>query len=135
MINIKKVKPMFNRILTTADKYEDVIVHGIIDGSKSNTIKEFQRVIAVGTTVNSIKVGDLVLINPKRYAVKKHQEGSLKDGVITDNPVIGYNFDTVEVDGKDCLALYDNDISYIIEEYDDVPDSNIIVDTKPDIIS
>ena len=31
-----------------------------------------------------IKVGDLVSINPSRFAVKKHKEGSLKDGIITD---------------------------------------------------
>ena len=54
--------------------------------------------------------------------MKKHKEGSMKDGVITDNPVIAYNFDTVEMNGKQCLLLQDRDIEYIIEDYEEVPD-------------
>ena len=46
----------------------------------------------------------------------------MRDGVITDNPVITYNFDTVEMDGKQCLLLQDRDIEYIIEDYEEVPD-------------
>ena len=72
----------------------------------------------------SIKVGDLVWVNPTRFGVKKHQEGSLKDGVVTDNPIITYNFDVVEMDGKQCLLLQDRDIDFIIEEWEEVPDKS-----------
>lgn len=122
MLKIKKVKPMFTSIVTTMDKYmvDTTLESGIIDTTKKpGGVKEYQRVIAVGTSVRDIKVGDLVCIDPTRYAVKKHQEGSLKDGIVTDNPVTTYNFDIIEIDGKECLLLQDRDISFIIEDYED----------------
>lgn len=125
MINIKKLKPLFNQIVTTMDYYDDDVLTagGLIDTTKQKgTLKEYQTVIAKGTTVNSVKEGDLVCINPVRYASTKHQNGSLKDGVITDNVVVGYNFNVVEIDGKQCLLLYDSDIRYVIEEFEEVPD-------------
>lgn len=121
MIKIKKIRPMFTAIVTTMDKYEeDFIVGGIIDTSRQKgSLKEYQKVLAVGSSVRDINVGDLVWINPTRYAVKKHKEGSLKDGIITDNPVIAYNFDVIEVDSKPCLLLQDRDIDFVIEDYEE----------------
>ena len=118
MLNIKKVKPMFTTIVTTMDKYEqDELIGGIIDNTKQQgTLKEYQRVIAIGNAVRDIKVGDLVSINPSRFAVKKHREGSLKDGIITDNPIVAYNFDTINIDGNTCLVLQDRDIEFINSE-------------------
>ena len=124
MLKIKKIKPMFTSLITTMDKYEkDVVIGNLIDVSKrEGSLKEYQKVLAVGSSVRDIKVGDLVCVNPTRFAVKKHQEGSLKDGIITDNPTITYNFDVVEMDGKQCLLLQDRDIDFIIEEYEEVPE-------------
>ena len=93
MVIIKKIKPMFNGVITTINKYKsDVKLTGtsLIDSTKAGSVKEYQTVVSVGPMVRDIKVGDIVYINPSRYAVKKHKEGSLKDGVITDNPTIGY---------------------------------------------
>lgn len=124
MLKIKKIQPMFTSLITTMDKYEkDVVIGNLIDVSKrEGSLKEYQRVLAVGSSVRDIKVGDLVCVNPTRFAIKKHQEGSLKDGIITDNPIITYNFDVVEMDGKQCLLLQDRDIDFIIEEYEEVPE-------------
>ena len=55
------------------------------------------------------------MINPIRYAKKKHQDGSLKDGIVTDNPIVKYEFNVIKVNGKNCLLLYDQDIMYIFE--------------------
>lgn len=131
MLKVKKIKPMFTALITTMNKYEkDVTIGNIIDASKrAGSLKEYQTVLAVGTSVRDIKVGDVVWINPTRFGVKKHQEGTLKDGVITDNPIITYNFDVVEMDGKQCLLLQDRDIEFIIEDYEETPDTTII---KPD---
>ncbi len=123
---IKKVKPMFNGLITTMNRYgSDVKARGsnLIDTSKANTVKEYQTVIAIGPMVRGIEVGDTVFINPKRYAVMKHKPGSLQDGVIKDNPVIGYNFDIIEIDGQECLYLQDGDIKFIaeIEEFEENP--------------
>ena len=122
-MNVKKIKPMFNMILTTMNKYEDDYKeNGIINPTKSKgTLKEYQKVIAVGSSVRDIKVGDIVCINPKRYATMKHKEGSLKDGVIKDNPVVAYNFDVILLDGVEYLKLYDNDVDFIVTEYEDDP--------------
>lgn len=126
---------MFTSIITTMDKYEhDVMTNGgIIDTTKQQGgIKEYQTVVAVGSLVRDIKVGDLVNINPTRFAVKKHREGSLKDGIITDNPVIKYNFDVVEMDDKFYLLLQDRDINFIIEDWEEVPDTTPSSLIKPE---
>lgn len=125
MIKVKKIKPMFTALITTMDKYEaDVFTgSGLIDATKQQGgLKEYQKVLAIGSSVRDLKEGDLVCINPSRFAVKKHKEGTLKDGVISDNPVVTYNFDIVEMDGNQCLLLQDRDIDFIIEEYEEVKD-------------
>lgn len=120
MIKIKKIKPLFTSVITTMDKYDDdIIVNGIIDTSKQKgSLKEYQKVVAIGSSVRDIEVGDLVQINPSRYAVRKHQEGSLKDGVVTDNPVTMYNFNVVEIDDCAYLHLQDRDIDFVVTDYD-----------------
>lgn len=124
MLNIKKIRPMFTKILTTMDRYEEDQTEGmLVNVNKlAGAVKEYQRVLAVGSNSAGIKEGDMVMINPARYAVMKHKEGSLKDGVITDNPVVGYNLPVLEVDGKECMLLETNDISFVIEEFEDVPE-------------
>ena len=122
MLKLKKIKPMFNNILTTMEKYEeDVMSMGIIT-KKQGGLKEYQKVVEIGSSVRDVKEGDLVCINPKRFAVRKHQDGSLKDGVITDNPVTTYNFDVIELEGVQYLLLQDRDIDFIITESEEVPE-------------
>ena len=138
MLRIKKIRPLFTSLITTMDKYEqDMTTGGLINVTKmQGGLKEYQTVLAVGGSVRDIKVGDLVCVNPTRFAVKKHQAGSLKDGVVTDNPVTTYNFDVVEMDGKQCLLLQDRDIDFIIEEWEEIPDnpSSIIQPEKKPLI-
>lgn len=123
MLVIKKIQPMYTKILTTMCKYEEdeMIAGGLIDSTKTQgTLKEYQTIVAVGNSVRNVKVGDLVCVNPERYAVKKHEAGSLKDGVITDNPVIKYNFNIMELEGVPHLLLDENDVSFIITDYEEV---------------
>lgn len=140
MLKVKKIKPLFTSIITTMEKYtEDVkTASGLIDTTKQQGgLKEYQTVLAVGGSVRDIKVGDLVCVNPTRFAVKKHQAGSLKDGIVTDNPTVTYNFDVVEMDEKQCLLLQDRDIDFVIEEWEEVPDptpSTIIQPEKKKLI-
>ena len=136
---IKKVKPTFNGLITTMNKYDsEVKARGsnLIDASKANTVKEYQTVVAIGPMVRGIEVGDTVFINPKRYAVMKHKEGSLKDGVITDNPVIEYKFDVVKINDEDHLLLQDRDIMYVFEGEEEVktPSEKNIYIPKKEII-
>lgn len=125
MLIVKKIKPMFTSLITTMDKYEEEVktADGLVDANKQiGGLKEYQKVLAIGDSVRGIKVGDLVCVNPARFAVRKHQAGSLKDGIVTDNPVTTYNFDVIEMDGEQCLLLQDRDIDFIIEDYEVVPD-------------
>lgn len=131
---IKKVTPMFNGLVTTLNKYPlDLKTKGgIIDTTKAGAVKEYQTVVAVGPMVRGINVGDIVYINPKRYAVMKHKEGSLQDGVIKDNPVVGYNFDIIEIDGTEHLYLQDGDIKFVAKIEEKESDPAII--TEPQLI-
>ena len=139
ILKIKKIKPMFTALITTMDKYEqDVITDGgLIDTTKQEgTLKEYQTVLAVGDSVRGIKEGDLVCINPSRFAVKKYKEGEMKDGIIAHNTVTGYNFDTVEMDDKVCLLLQDRDISFVISEYEEIeePEKEKIIVPQTNLI-
>ena len=127
---------MFNRILVTADKYEEDVKQGGVVVVTAGTLKEYQKVISIGDTVRGIKEGDFVLINPARYAIKKHKEGSLKDGIISDNPVVSYNFNFINVNGTVCILLYDQDVDYVIQEYEETEDnaSNFILPEEKKLI-
>ena len=117
MIVAKKIKPMFTALITTMNRYEtdNFTKSGIIDVSKQKgALKEYQEVISIGSSVRDVKVGDIVSINPVRFAVMKHKEGSFKDGVIQDNQVLEYKFDIIKIDNEDYLLLQDRDIEFII---------------------
>lgn len=129
---------MFTNIVTTMNSYEDDVMtaSGLIDSTKQKgALKEYQTVIAVGSAVRDINPGDVVCINPIRYAQYKHDKSSLKD-LATNNPITGYNFNVVEIDGEDCLLLHDQDIRYVIEDYEEVSDpvSSQIIQPNTDII-
>lgn len=136
-MNIKKIRPMANYVLTTSHKYmEDDISEGGVITRVKGSLKEYQEVVAVGPVARGVQPGDIVCINPKRYAKYKHNPGSLKDGVITDNPVVSYNFNVIELDHEPHLLITDQDIDFVIEEYEDTPapKTNIIIPDRKIII-
>ena len=139
MLKINSIKPLFNKIVTTCDTYESDKTEGGIIVKTDGTIKEYQRVEAIGSTVRDIKVGDLVLINPKRYIVPQHNEkrDESPKGVIGDELTMGVNFPMVEYGGKRHLLIYDQDIDYIIdgeEVKDEQPKSSLILPEDKKII-
>lgn len=110
---------MANYLVTTKEVYkEDKVINGVLTPTKGN-LMEYQKVVAVGPVVRGINVGDLVSVNPRRYAVMKYKEGSLKDGVISENPVKHYNFNVIELDHVQHLLLTDQDIDFVIEEFEE----------------
>lgn len=125
MFNIKAIRPMFTNIVTTCDTYTDDQFAGSLVNVKkrSGSVKEYQKVIAVGTDSRGIQVGDLVMINPQRYAIMKHEKGSLNDGVISDNPVVDYKIPTVELNGVKHLLLDIRDIDFVITDYEDTDET------------
>lgn len=115
---------MFTSIVTTAERYTDMHYYDGTSIIKSETqksgLKEYQRVIAVGSMVKNVKEGDLVCINPERYAVRKYaKDNSIKDDMEETyrKQTVEYSFHVVRLNDEQCLILQENDIDYIVEEY------------------
>ena len=124
-MNIKKVTPLFTSLVTTMDKYVDEVFIGdseILDTTKSTaSLKEYQTVVAIGSAVRSVKVGDLVCINPKRFEIKKQVKNSLREDMEEySNAVVGYNFNVILLNNVEHLLISENDIDFIIDEYETV---------------
>lgn len=119
MLHIKKIKPLFTNILVTGNKYEkDEKQNGLIIAKKGD-LKLYQEVLAVGSMVRDIKVGDWIMINPKNYAVKKYDPNSVKEDMGM-NSTVGYNMPWVTIDDEngnpeECLLLIDRDIEFVFE--------------------
>ena len=115
---IKKIKPTFAAIITTAWNEDKAKGDIILLNRNNNDVSEIQKVVAIGSMVETLKVGDIVHINPIRYGKPKYKEGSLKDGVVENNFMVEYNIPTVETSEGKFLFLQDRDVDYIIEDYD-----------------
>lgn len=139
-LKIKSLKPLYDQIITTTERYEEDVTDTsglLVDATKTaGAVKEHQKVLRVGSSVREVKVGDRVFINPTKYMRKKYDDNSLREDFV-DNPTISINIPTVEIDGKDCFLIHENDVAYVLEDYEEVPDtpkSNIITPKTPKII-
>lgn len=131
IFKIKKLKPQFNQIVVTRELYsEQRSEAGLILG-KASTIKEYQKVVAVGPQVKGIDVGDVVFINPKRYMSVDHKNGKLdKDkNIIEDEMHAQFAIPTFTVyDGpngssRELMLIGDNDVYFVAEgeEFETTP--------------
>lgn len=127
---------MFNKLVTTANRVKQNTNEIIIDISKINqVIDDFQTVVSIGSSVRDIKVGDLVCINPDRYAVKKYQQKSASAEVEGyENTIIGYDIPRIALDDVEHLMITDSDVIYIVDEYEKIKKSTII-DTSKKLIT
>lgn len=136
MLHVTEIKPVFNHVLITADKFEkDMISNGVIIAGKGD-LKLWQTVVAVGSTVRDVKVGDKVMIIPDHFAVKKYNKNSVQND-LDNNPVLTYNFPFETIDdekgnSKDYLYISDNDIKYVFEGYE--KDESLIMPAKSKLI-
>ncbi len=116
--NIKKITPRFNDVITTADKGTNK-KNGIITlGEDHGGLHSLQTVIAVGSFVKDIKVGDVVKINLTQYGKTKYEEGSIKENMQSMNPIVEYNVPTITINKTQYLKLRDNAIDYIVNDYE-----------------
>lgn len=133
MIKVTKmIEPMFNRIVTTHKRYsreEAQTVGGIFTNMEGKTM-EYQRVLAVGPNAKGVKIGDLVCIDPTRYAQLLHKEGltNIDKKITSDDMRMAAIFPletiyTKQSDGietsETVMVLYDSDVMYIVPEYED----------------
>lgn len=136
MLHVTKIKPLFDHLLITADRFEKDMVHsGVILANKGD-LKLWQTVVAVGSVVRDIKVGDKVMINPNDFAVKKYNKNSVQND-LDNNPIITYNFPFETVDDekgnpKDYLYISDRNVKYVFEGIE--KDDSLILPGKPKLI-
>lgn len=110
---------MFTSIVTSADKFEeDYTEGGIVMAGKGN-YKPWQTVIAVGTTVRDINVGDKVMVNLDNYMVRKYDKNSIQND-LDNNKKVRYAFNFVNMDDEDgnqkeCFLFNDRDVLYVFE--------------------
>lgn len=86
--------------------------------------------------MRSCTVGNLVKIDPSRYAkyaqrkvpnIAEEIEGYQRE-------LVGYSFKTVEIDGEKHLILQDNDVEYVVEEFEDIDPPLILSKTNSSLI-
>jgi co-chaperonin GroES (HSP10) len=140
MLKVKSIKPLYTGIITTANRYtSDTNVDGgiLLDKNRlEGSVKEYQTVVKAGSSVREVKVGDVVLINPSHYMKKKYNDNSLREDMV-DNPTIEINIPTVTMNDEEYFMIQENDVAYIIEDFEEVPDpvpTRIIQPKKPSII-
>lgn len=117
MFRIDEFKPLMDKVLTTANRYESSIGEdGLVeDGKTEGYIKEYQTVLAVAEgTPSSIKVGDTVLINPTNYMRPVHTSNgsSVMD---KDSVEMVVNFPIITVRNQECLLLTYRDFDGIVK--------------------
>ena len=122
---IKKVRPLFTGVITTAKKYvgEQAAKKGslIIDTRKlDGSLNPYQTVISVGSTVRDVKEGDIVKINFSRYAIAQHRPGKVDaaENLQTDDVNWAYEIPKIVIEDVDYLFIQDRDIEYIVEDYE-----------------
>lgn len=119
MIEIKRVRPVFTGIVTTASKWElsDFAPKELVY-KQLGQLKDYQRILSVGESVREVKPGDLVMLDFGRYSVKKYPTTSIKDQMDIQK-TIGYDIPGLKVGGEEVLVLDERDVTMVIEEWEE----------------
>jgi len=138
MLKVKDIRPVYTRLITTANRYEETQLNGgLIDVNKmEGRYKEYQTVVRIGSAVREVKVGDVVLIDPSRYMKRKFSDNSLRENFV-ENPIVEINIPTVTMDDEDYFMIEERDIAYVIADSEEVPDPlpNPIIVPKRKVIT
>ena len=123
MLNIKDIRPVYTRIITTADKYtESQKIGSLLDANKlEGRYKEYQTVVRIGSSVREVKEGEVVLIDPSRYMKRKFSDNSLREDFV-ENPIVSIDIPTITMDGVDYFMIEERDVAYVIVDSEEVPD-------------
>lgn len=123
MLKVKSIKPVYTRIITTANRYEETQLNGgLIDVNKlEGRYKEYQTVVKVGSSVREVKEGDVVLIDPSRYMKRKYSDNSLREDFV-ENPIVEIAIPIVTMNDEDYFMIEERDIAYVIDDSEEVPD-------------
>lgn len=125
MKKLKKVTPRYTKVLTTANIDKEIVHVPGTDIEDPNKTREgysgLQTIIAVGDTVRGLEPGMNVLVDFERYARPRQRpvqglKNSIKGEMMTE---LEYAIPVMVIDGEEILALDDNDIKFIVDEFDD----------------
>lgn len=122
---IKRIRPLTNQVLTTANKYSDTELKQnglILDIKKSEgNYKLYQKVIAVGPMVRNVKVGDWIMINPIPFIRVEHpeDEDSLRGVTKVRNTYNKMEFPIIEINSKEYMLLHENNAEYVLEDFEE----------------
>ena len=121
-MKVLEIQPTFDHVVTTADEYKEVQYFAgtdIIDpNSTKSSLKEYQTVLFTSPTNTVVKPGDVVCINPSRFAQMKYKKGSTQEAAAEHNMVVNYVFGFVEVNGKRLLFIRNQDIDFIVTKFE-----------------
>lgn len=136
MLHITEIKPTYNHLLVTGDTFEKDMIQGGVIVAKKGDLKLWQKVIAIGPAVRDVEVGDMVMIDPKNFAVKKYSKDSVQND-LDNNPIITYNFPFETVDDEkgdphEYLYITTEDIRFAFKGYE--KDEALIVPGKKMLI-
>jgi len=136
MLHIKKIKPMFDHLLVTADRFEKDMTEGGVILAKKGDLKLWQTVVAVGSVVRDIKVGDQVMIIPEHFALKRYSKDSVQNDM-DNNPTLKYIFPFETMDDKNgnplsYLYISDRDVKYVFEGEE--KEDAFVIPNKPKLI-
>lgn len=124
-LNIKSLTPLHNYVIVTSDRYtvdDATSAAGLVDTSIMNEIKYYQKIVSISERIIDrcpFKVGDLVLVSFKAYLRKRQVKDSVKSDYDEHyrNDVY-FEIPTVTIDGVEYLKLGDNDIEFVVNEYE-----------------
>lgn len=124
MFKIKKARPLFTGIITTAKKYVGELTTSggiILDTTRMDgSLNPYQTVISVGSMTKDIKEGDIVKLNFKRYAKANHVPGAIDEAQNKqfDNMSITYEIPMIVLNDEECLFVQSADVEYVVEDYE-----------------
>ena len=136
MLHIKDIKPRYTQVLTTGDKYDEDMKSGGVIVAYKDSLKLYQKVIAVGNMVKDIEPGDTVMLDYSAYEVKRYDKNSIQND-LDNNKTIRLELPWVTMDDESgnpqsYLLMDDRDIKFkcSVEETNE----SIIVPDTPKLI-
>ena len=118
-IRINEIKPLFTTIITTLDVYEEDLIENGALKAPQGSLRMYQKVLAVGSSVRDVKVGDTVLLNFGNYIVRKFKENSIKEDMSAQEDEYVYDIPRILIGGKICGKFQDRDVEGVITDFEE----------------
>ena len=118
-IRINEIQPLFTTIITTLDIYEEDLIENGVLKAPQGALRMYQKVLAVGSSVRDVKVGDIVLLNFENYIKRKFKENSIKEDMSAQEDEYVYDIPRILIGGKICGKFQDRDVEGVITDFEE----------------